>query len=131
MPQILMISDIMDSPIKAKKTGLLAPKTPAPKTVPLKSLRTDVKISPARQSQVKNFIQMIRAAKMQKAISGIRLSLIALANGRFEEAARIAINSAIEATAAYRQDSDMATRVVVTARGVIEKAVRGIMARSV
>lgn len=131
MPQILVMSDVMDSPVRAKKTGMLAPKTPAPRTAPLKSLRTDVKISNVRQSQVKKFIQTIRSAKIHKAVSGIRLSLIALANGRFEEAGRIAINSAIEATAAYRQDADMATRVVATARGVIDKAIRGIMARSV
>lgn len=131
MPQILTISDAVEDPSKARRIGKLAPKTPAPRNTPLRSLRTDVKIANVRQSQIKRFIQTIRTAQIEKAVAGIRMSLIALANGRFEEAARIALNSAIEATASHRQDPDMAARVVTTARGVIDKAVRGIMARSV
>jgi len=129
MPQLLMISDVPVT--RARKTGMLAPKTPAPRTVPLRSLRTDVKIAEARKSQVKTFLKMIRAAKMQKALSGIRLALMALANGRFEEAGRIAINAAIQAVAAHKGNTEMATRIVATARGVIEKAIRGVMARTV
>jgi len=129
MPQILMISDVPMT--QARKSGMLAPRTPAPRTVPLKSLRTDVKIAEVRKSQVKTFLKMIRAAKMQKAVSGIRLALVALANGRFEEAGRIAINAAIQAVAAHKGNPEMATRIVATARGIIEKAIRGVMARTV
>ena len=128
MPQILMISDVPET--QARRTGMLAPKTPAPRSVPLRSLRTDVKIASVRKSQIQTFLKMIRAAKMQKAVSGIRLALVALANRRFEEAGRIAINAAIQAVAAHKGNSEMATRIVTTARGVIEKAIRGITART-
>jgi|SRR3972149_2219076 len=131
MPQVITISDAPMPASQARKSGMLAPKTPAPKTVPLRSLRTDVKISEITRSQLKRFADSIRTAKIQKAISGIRLALVALANGRFEEAGNIAINSAVEATAANRQNKEMAARIVTTARGIVRNAIKGIMARSV
>jgi hypothetical protein len=63
---------------------------------------------------------------MKKAVAGIRLALLALANRRFTTAANVALNSAVEAVAAMDQNPQMATRVVRTARGVVKFAVRRI-----
>lgn len=114
MPEIIMISDFSK---KLKKK-------------PLTSLRTSVKMAEVDGAAIKRAVESIKTAKMQKAISGIRLSLVALANGRFEEAGQIAINSAIEAAASFKQNPMMGTRIFATARAVVRSAIRGIMARS-
>lgn len=98
---------------------------------PLRTLRTPVKMAEADSATINRVVDTIRTAKMQKAVGGIRLAMIALANGRFEEAGNIAVNSAVEASAAFKQDPKMAARVIITARGVVRNAIRGVMSRSV
>jgi len=114
MPEIIMISDFTKKLTKA----------------PLRSLRTAVKMAEIDGAAIKRAVETVRTAKMQKALSGIRLALVALANGRFEEAGQIAVNSAIEAAAAFKQNPMMGARIFATARAVVRSAVRGIMARS-
>lgn len=136
MPEILEISDLF-SDLGARRmalerrTGVHAPRVPAPKTIPLRELRTPVKITEVDRRALERAMRTIRTAQMEKAVAGTRLALIALANGRFEEAGQIAVNSAIEAAAAFRQNPEMGARVFTTARGIVRNAIRGIMARSV
>ena len=98
---------------------------------PLRSIRTPVRITDVTKEQILRAKESIQRAKMVDAIGGIRLALVALANGRFEEAGNIAVNAAIAASAAFKQEPDMGARVIVTARGVVKNAIRGVMARSV
>lgn len=115
MPEILEISDFAMA--LGKK--------------PLRSLRTPVKITEVTKEQIARAKESHARAKMVQATNGIRLALVALSNGRFEEAGNLAVNAAIEASASFKQDSDMAARIFVTARGIIRNAIRGIVARSV
>lgn len=115
MPEIIQIADF----------GMTLGKKP------LRSLKTAVKMTGASPAAVRQAGEMIRAAKMKKATGTIRLALVALANGRFDAAGNLAVTAAVEAAAAFRQNPQMAARVIATARGVVKSAVRGVMARSV
>lgn len=115
MPELLEISDFAMS--LGKK--------------PIRSLRTPVKITDVTKDQIERAKESHARAKMTQAVNGIRLALVALANGRFEEAGNIAVNAAIEASACFKQNPNMASRVFVTARGIIRNSIRGIVARSV
>ena len=115
MPEIIQISD----------SGMTLGRKP------IRSLRTSIKMTDVTRAEIARAIRSHRGAKMKEAIGGIRLALIALANGRFEAAGNIAVNAAIEASVTFRKNPEMATRIIVTARGVIKNAIRGIAARSV
>jgi hypothetical protein len=107
MPEIIQISD----------AGMTLGRKP------LRSMRTAVKILELPSSAVQRASKSVRTASMKRAVYGIRLALIALANRRFEEAGNIAINSAIEAAAAFRQNPEMGARIFATARGVVRSAI--------
>jgi hypothetical protein len=115
MPELLEISDFAMS--LGKK--------------PIRSLRTPVKITDVSRDQIQRAKESHARAKMAQAVNGIRLALVALSDGRFEEAGNIAVNAAIEASASFNQNPDMAARIFVTARGIIRNSIRGIVARSV
>lgn len=107
-----------------RRTGEEAPRHPAPKSVPLRRLKTHVRIATANKAQVRRQKATIRRASIKKALGGIRLSMIALANGRFDEAGTIALNAAIDAVASFKENPQMAVRIIRTARGVVKHAVR-------
>ncbi|NIM51687.1 MAG: hypothetical protein GTO22_20980 [Gemmatimonadales bacterium] len=141
MPQMIEISggpilDLKRGPrggiARTRRTGKYAPKLPGRRNIPLRELRTPgLEISHATRGQIKHETKFRRKAKMIEATRGIRLALLALANGRFEAAGNIAVNSAVEAAYTFKDDPQMATRIMRTARGVVRNAIRGIMARSV
>jgi hypothetical protein len=117
---------------RAKRRTVKAKRKRRAKKVPVRRLRGPrVTIRNISASQVRSAAKTIRTAKIKKAVFGIRLALVALANGRFLEAGQIAINSAIEAAAAHKQNPKMAARIFVTARGVVRSAIRGIKASRV
>jgi hypothetical protein len=101
------------------------------KDAPIESLRAEVKMSEVYLAQVRRATRQIRKAKIQDAVRAVRVALMALAIGKFEEAANIAMNAAMTAAATFKKDPEMATRVFVTARGIAKNAVRRIKARSV
>lgn len=101
------------------------------KDAPVESLRAEVKISEVTMAQVRRAAHQHRKAKIQDAVRAVRVALVALALGKFEEAANIAMNAAVTAAVTFKKDPEMATRVFVTARGVAKNAVRRIKARSV
>ena len=98
---------------------------------PLRSLRTPVRITDVTREQIQRAKESHQRAKMIAATGSIRLALVALANGRFEEAGNLAVNAAITASASFKENPDMAARIFVTARGIVRSSIRGIMARSV
>lgn len=115
MPEIIQISDY--SMTRGKR--------------PRRMLGTSPKMAEADSAAVRRMASMIRKAKIVKAAGGIQLAMLALASARFEEAADLAVYAAIEAAFAFKEDPKTATRVIVTARGIVRNAVRGVMARSV
>lgn len=95
---------------------------------PIRSLR-EVKIAEVGPAHIIRATRNIMTADMKSATRGIRLAMVALVNHRFEEAGNIAINSAIEASAAFNQNPKMGTRIFATARWVIKNAVLGKLTR--
>ena len=126
MPTLITISDGGPAPAPASTRKALDPKT-----APLRSLRTEVKIPEVKPNEVKQAMKLVRKATMAAAVRGARLSLVALANGRFEEAGNVAVNAAIGAAAAWKENPEMATRIMTTARGVVRNAIKGIMSKTV
>ena len=100
----------------------------------IKSVRSpkgNVKVSEVSIDQIRRASKSMRMASIKKALSGVRIALIALSQGKFVEAGNIAVNAAIEASASFKSDPNMATRIFTTARGIVRNAIRGLMARSV
>lgn len=93
------------------------------KTASRKPLEFPAGIRTVPASQVKKDEGRLRSASISRSLLSLKKAVEALSNGNFREAVRRAITSAIDAAASYRQNPEVAVRIIRGARLIAKKAV--------